>query len=98
MQSFADTLYFRSNINFTFNVSYFSPHIEKPKPSTTSIPINFDTSTGGKGSKENIVSVINWLLNATKYNRRVRPVDYSDDKLTVKLDLKMRSMIEVLIV
>ena len=39
--------------------------------------------------------VMNWLTNSTKYNKRVRPVNYSYNQLRVAVDLQLKSMLEV---
>ena len=84
---------------FTFDNNFTMHHIslltEKPLPTTTILPDNFDKRRSARGSKENIVSVINWLTNSTKYNKFVRPVDYDPQLLTVDVDFQMRMMLSV---
>ena len=83
----------------SFDNDLIMPHnsllTEKPLPTTTILPENFDKREIAIGSKDNIVSVIKWLTNTSKYDNSVRPVEYDRETLIVNVDLQMRTMLSV---
>ena len=56
---------------------------------------DYDYDFDNKGSKENIVAVMQALFNPASYDKRVRPVDTEQEVLTVSLQLQLKSMFDV---